>query len=292
MPRDTAWGIYKLDIATQEITLVYNFPADSYPSGLQLNNNGDKFVFAQKAGDEPDENTEIYSIGIDGTNLKKLTDNDYFDVYPVWSPDDSRIAFLTWRDKDLDIYVMDADGKNDTLLYDSGYHDADIDWIGDSNVFTSQSAVWIMRADGTQAVQVTDYPEKGIWGNANLPAGDYDPRLSPGGGRIVFERLENTEDPHGGYNLFIINPDGTGETRLTSNGYSQGLANWSHSGEKLVYIVAAINGQGKYHIYLVNSDGTDNRNITPDYFPAGFLCHHPNFSMDDSSLYFLGQWWE
>src|SRR4030042_1489018 len=97
VPHETAWGIYKLDIATQEITLVYNFPADSYPSGLQLNNNGDKFVFAQKAGDEPDENTEIYSIGIDGTNLKKLTDNDYFDVYPVWSRSEEHTSELQSR---------------------------------------------------------------------------------------------------------------------------------------------------------------------------------------------------
>ena len=292
VPHDTAWGIYRLDIDTQDISLVYSFPADSVPSGLQLSNSGDKFVFAQKLKSQGDEKTEIYSVGTDGKNLIKITDNDYWDLYPVWSSDSARIAFLSWRDKDLDIYVMDADGKNMEKLYDSGDHDADINWVGNSIVFTSQSAVWIMQDDGTQPVQVTDYPDKGRWGNANLPAGDYDPRLSPDGSKIVFERLENTDDPHGGYNLFTINPNGTGETRLTSSGYSQGLANWSHSGEELTYIVAAIDGQGKYHIYIMNSDGTNNRNITPDYFPAGFLCHHPNFSKDDSAIFFLGQWWE
>ena len=293
VPHDTAWGIYRLDIVTQEVSLIYSFPADSVPSGLQLNNSGDGFVFAQKANGQADENTEIYSIGIDGKNLKKLTDNVYWDLYPVWSPDDTRIAFLSWRDGDLDIYVMDADGKNVKMLFDSGNHDADIHWgVGDSIVFTSQFAIWMMQDDGTQAVQVTAYPDRGRWGNANLPAGDYDPRLSPDGSKIVFGRLENTDDPHGGYDIFSVNRDGTGETRLTSSGYSQGLANWSHSGEELVYVVAAINGQGRYDIYVLNSDGTNNHNITPDYFPAGFLCHHPNFSRYDSSIYFIGQWWE
>lgn len=292
VPHEAPWGIYKLDIAAQDITLVYSFSDDSLPWGLRLSNSGEEFIFAQKTADQPDESTEIYSICVDGKNLVKITNNNYWDLYPVFSSDDSQIAFLSWRDTDLDIYVMDADGKNDRLLHDSGDHDADINWVGNSIVFTAYSAIWIMNDDGTQPVQVTDYPDMGKWGNANLPAGDYDPRLSPDGSKIVFERLENTDDPNGGYNIFTINRDGTGETRLTSTFYSQGIANWSHSGEQLAWIVGAIEGQGKYHIYIMNSDGTNNRNITPDYFPPGFLCHHPNFSMDDSCIYFLGQWWE
>jgi len=34
------------------------------------------------------------------------------------------------------------------------------------------------------------YPaDAGRWGTANLPVGDYDPRLSPDAERIAFERL-------------------------------------------------------------------------------------------------------
>ena len=292
VPHETAWGIYKLDIVTQDVTLLYSFPAGSYPSDLRLDNTGDRFVFAQKADGSDDNTTEIYTLGVNGGDLKKLTINHYRDLYPVWSPDDKHIAFLSWREKDLDIYVMDADGKNEMKLYDSGNNDADIDWVGDSIVFTSKSAVWVMKDDGIQAVQVTSYPEMGKWGLANLPEGDYDPRLSPDGREISFERLENTADPNGGYNIFKIRRDGEGEVRLTSNGYSQGLASWSHSGKELVYSVAAIDGQGKYDIYLMNADGTDNRNITPGYFPADFLCHLPAFSPDDTAIFFLGQWWE
>jgi TolB protein len=292
VPQETAWGIYKLDIASQEVTLVYSFPVDTYPSGLRLNNAGDRFVFVQKVDGSDDNTTEIFSLGIDNSDLKKLTINGYFDVYPVWSPDDKHIAFLSWRDKDLDIYIMDADGHNEVKLFDSGNHDADIDWVGNSIVFTAQSAIWVMNNDGIQAEQVTDFPGMGQWGKANLPAGDYDPRLSPDGQKIVFERLENTDIPNGGYNFFLIGKDGSSETRLTSNGYSQGLANWSQSGKELVYVVAAIDGQGEYDIYMMNADGTGNRNLTPGYFPGDFLCHSPVFSPDDKSIYFLGQWWE
>jgi TolB protein len=232
------------------------------------------------------------SIGVDGGEPVRLTDNGVPDLYPVWSPDGSQIAFLSRRDDDLDIYVMDADGENARRLYDSGYHDADIDWAGDSIVFTSQFAIWRMRGDGIGAAQVTRPPGRGEWDKANLPKGDYDPRLSPDGRRIVFERLENTAIANGGYNLFVSNIDGTGETRLTDNGYSQGLASWSHSGEKIVYVVAAITGEGAYDIYVMDSDGTNDHNATPPYFPADFLCHSPVFSKDDSSLFFIGQWWK
>jgi len=71
-----------------------------------------------------------------------------------------------------------------------------------------------------------------------------------------------------------------------------GLTSWSYSGDKIVFIVAAIDDLGKYDIYIMNSDGTNNRDITPDYFPNDFLCHSAVFSNDDSAIYFVGEWWE
>jgi Tol biopolymer transport system component len=292
VPYRSSWGIYLLDLKTEDVSLIYSFPAQTYPSCLRLNHNSNRMAFAQKPEGNDDDRTELYTIGTDGGELSRLTDNDYWDLYPAWSPDDGKIAFLSKREKDLDIYVMDAGGGGEKMLYDSGDNDADIDWAGGYITFTSGFAIWRIADDGTQPVQVTFPPDKGQWGKANLPAGDYDPRFSPDGSRIAFERLENTGDPHGGYNIFVVNREGNGETRLTSSSYSQGLVNWSHSGEELVYTVAAIEGQGKYDIYIMNSDGTNNRNVTPGYFPAGFLCHCPAFSGDDAGVYFLGQWWE
>ena len=82
------------------------------------------------------------------------------------------------------------------------------------------------------------------------------------------------------------------EIRLTTTGFSQGLASWSHTGEQLVYIVSAIGDTGKYDIYIMNADGTDSHNVTPGYFPAQFLCHWAVFANDDNDIYFIGEWWE
>jgi Tol biopolymer transport system component len=290
VPHEGKHGIYALDPATNKVTLIYSTPNEMYTSALRLNNHGDKFVFAQRIDGTSDLNTEIFTIGVDGKNLQRLTSNNYWDLYPAWSSDDTQVAFISNRTKDLDIYVMNADGTNQHLLYDSGSHDADIDWAGDTIAFTSGFKIWTIKDDGTNPIQVTNPVNAGEWGNANLPIGDYDPRLSRDGTKIVFERLENTSSIHGSYNIFTINTDGTEETRLTNNGYSQGLASWSHEGDKITYVVAAIENQGKYDLYAINADGTNNRNVTPSYFRAGFLCYSPIFSKDDSKIYFIGQW--
>jgi Tol biopolymer transport system component len=290
VPHEGRWGIYSLDLATQETTLIYSAALEIQT--LRLNNRGDTFVFSEKMDGEANENFEINTVGVDGANFKQLTSNTLWDLYPAWSSDDNQIAFLSLRRTDLDIYVMNADGSNTHLLYDSGTHDADIDWVGDKIIFTANSQIWTIKSDGTEARQVTHPPRGGEWGQANLPFGDYDPRLSPDGTRIVFERLEGDSDPQGNYNLFIINADGSGETRLTENGYAQGLAGWSRAGDKIVYVVAAINGAGQFDMYLMNADGANARNITPKYFPPEFLVHTAVFSSDDSKIYFIGEWWK
>jgi Tol biopolymer transport system component len=286
------YGIYVLDLATEKVRLLYSTDNEIYTSALRLNAQAGKLVFAQKTGGSNDENTEIYTIDLNGENLKRLTDNNYMDLYPAWSPDGTRIAFLSKRGGDLDLYMMNADGSDQHLFYNSGANDADIGWASDSIVFTSGFKIWSIKDDGTAATQVTNPADAGKWGTANLPIGDYDPRLTPDGHKIVFERLEDPETTHGSYNIFTINSDGTGETRLTDTSYAQGLASWSHSADRIVYGVAAINGEGKYDMYMMNADGSNNHNITPEYFATSFLCHSPIFSLTDSEIYFIGQWYE
>jgi len=290
VPHEEKYGIYALDLTTKVVSLIYSTSNEIFTSSLRLNSLGDEFVFSQKIDGTGENSTEIFTIDFDGKNLRRLTNNLFWDLYPAWSPGGGQIAFLSMREEDLDIYVMNSDGGGQHKLYDSGSHDADIDWVGDVIVFTSGFRIWRLNDDGTGPAQVTNPLNAGQWGNANLPIGDYDPRLRSDGKRIVFERLEDPGSEHGSYNIFAIDVDGHGETRLTSTGYSQGLASWSHSGDRIVYVVAAIGNVGKYDIYMMNADGTDDKNITPDYFPPEFLCHSPIFSVDDSKIYFIGQW--
>ena len=289
VPREDRWGIYRLDLDTQTVALVYSSPHEI--AGLRLNGSGDRFVFSQKADGRSDSTEEIYTLSADGADLRRITTNDFWDLYPVWSPDGSSVAFLSQRASSLGIYVMNADGDDVGVLLDSSSHEADIDWRGEQIVFTRDNSVWIMQSDGTGVRQLTNPPRAGEWGNANLPFGDYDPRLSPDGTRVVFERLVDDQSAHGNYDLFLLDAAGSEEVRLTRSGYSQGLASWSNSGEQIVYIVAAIGEAGQFDLFMTSVDGSGTRDITPTYFPSQFLCHSVVFSEEDTSLYFVGEWW-
>lgn len=286
-PHDSRWGIYSLNLNTQEVGFLYG--SENEITNLRLNPAQDRIAFSEKVGGNSNEDCELFTLGVDGGDLQRLTDNEYLDTYPVWSPDGSQIVYVAWPGPTLDLYIMAADGTDPRLLYDSGGHDSDVDWRDDLIAFTRDSQIWIMGADGSHARQLTDPPRAGEWGNANLPFGDYDPRIGPDGSQVVFERLVDDRSPHGNYDLFTVSIDGTNLMRLTSSGYSQGLASWSPDGTSIAYVIAAIDDVGKFDISIISADGTDNRDVTPSSFPREFLVQWVTFA-DESLLYFIGEW--
>ena len=54
----------------------------------------------------------LYVVSIDGTNTKQITEGTYSDFNPVWSPDGSKIAFISTRMGSPQIFTMNfPDGK-------------------------------------------------------------------------------------------------------------------------------------------------------------------------------------
>jgi Tol biopolymer transport system component len=290
LPHKGRWGIYFMTLDGRDADLIYDSPTTV--SNVRLDPQGAMLAFSMNVGTDSLPGSEIFTLDLDDRREKRLTDNDYPDTYPVWSPDGGQLAYLSWPGATLDIYVMGKDGGGSRLLYDSGDHDGDIDWVGDKIVFTRNSEIWIMDSDGTHAQAVTHPPRAGVAGKANLPFGDYDPRMHPDGTSILFERLEDDSSPFGNYDFYRVDVDGSDLVRLTRTGYTQGLAQWSPAGDAFLCIVTATGSQGAYDLHLRNADGADDRNLTPAYFPANVLIHEAVFSRDGRGVYFIAEWWE
>ncbi len=64
-------------------------------------------------GDITDHTYEIASQAIHDTDRRRLTKNDWHDVSPAWSPDGSRIAFVSFRGNGPRIYTIAPDGSDE-----------------------------------------------------------------------------------------------------------------------------------------------------------------------------------
>ena len=62
---------------------------------------------------------DIYTVGVDGGDAKRLTFQSKMDLQPIWSPDGMKIAFASERHGNFDVFIMDARGGEATRL---SYH--------------------------------------------------------------------------------------------------------------------------------------------------------------------------
>src|SRR5919107_4812477 len=115
----------------------------------------------------PDFESDLYAIGVDGTDERRLTGSPGLDAFPAWSPDGSKIAFSGNAGGDnAEIYTMKADGSHRTRLTDiPGGDHWPLTWSPDGTriAFTSEgpedhSRIFVMNADGSGLKRLTDSP--------------------------------------------------------------------------------------------------------------------------------------
>jgi len=202
--------------------------------------NGAKIAFKTDRDVAPGRG--LYSVNADGTGLTLLTSGEG-NADPAWSPDGTKIAFASNRDNLItSIYIMNADGANVTRLTNQlPFSDAAPVWSPDGTrmVFeTNQglgSNIGIINLDGT--------------GRTVIGAGQF-PAWSPDGAKIIFSRIPPAES---NYQLFTMNPDGSGVTQLTSGNFNDQYPAWSPDGQKIVFVR---NISGTVGLWTMNADGT------------------------------------
>lgn len=84
-----------------------------------------------------DGQEDIYVMNAYGSGQKKLTDSSADDSSPAWSPDGSKIAFMSNRANSLDIFIMNTDGSNVTRLTNNGRANFNPSWSPDGTKVAS-----------------------------------------------------------------------------------------------------------------------------------------------------------
>lgn len=170
-------------------------------------------------------------------SLQNLTNHPADDQMPAWSPDGTRIAFVSSRDDGAgDIFVMDSDGGNPVNVTGNGAWDVHPSWSPDGRRIGFQSDraghfnIFSMDARGRNILQLTDHA-----------AADTGPAWSPDGEWVAFS---SRRDGHP--NIFMLTEDGREIRRVTDHPFGYAISpTWSPDGRSIAFS-SNIEGNGIY----------------------------------------------
>ncbi|MBV9210664.1 MAG: PD40 domain-containing protein, partial [Acidobacteria bacterium] len=225
----------------------------------------------------------IYTSNSDGSNQTPLTQQIPPSVEPTWSPDGSKIAFVTFG-TNSEIYVMNQDGSGQIdLTLTPNASERNPAWSSTGKIaYERGGQIWVMNADGSNQIQFPGItqptPTAPAWSGdgsklafasggeiyvinangtgehpiTNNPATDRDPAWSPDGSKLVFGRL--------GSGIMVINQDGTNELNLSHGGDDREPA-WSSDGTKIAFVRKGTSGNG---IFLMDVNGANQVRVIVD----------------------------
>jgi Tol biopolymer transport system component len=228
-----------------------------------ISRDGSRIVFRGVDGIFRHSAFELFTSDAKGGNVTRITNNDWADESPTWTPDAKQIVFSSNRNDAnheclfppcrLDLYSVAADGThlrqltnipNGLVFFPSVSSD------GRTILFTflsdaGDTALFTVGLDGSGLRQITEFAQE-----------SFHAHWSPDGSRIAYS--DNGCISCSGSSIWTMRADGTDQHRLTTGkkGTNDNNAQWSPDGAWLTFTRQATGSFTSSDIYRITTGGT------------------------------------
>jgi Tol biopolymer transport system component len=198
-------------------------------------------------------------ISASGSNPVKITDDDFINWSPTWSPDGQFIYFSSNRGGSMNLWRVKIDDNSGKILSES------------EPVITPAfySAMARMSRDGKKMIYVSSETRDNIY-KVNFDPVDEKvtgllapvtqgskqylyPDVSPDGKWIAVSSAGQQED------IYIIRTDGSDLLKLTNDVFKDRNPQWAPDGKSIIFYS---DRTGKYEIWRINTDGSNLKQLT------------------------------
>ncbi|MFC5475825.1 Tol-Pal system beta propeller repeat protein TolB [Paraherbaspirillum soli] len=218
-----------------------------------------RIAYVIKAGKE--FRLEIADADGEGTQVA-LRSNEPI-ISPAWSPDGTKVAYVSFEAKKPVVYVQDLITKQRTIVANYKGSNSAPSWSPDG----SKLAIALAR-DGLTQVYVVNADGTGLRRLTNTNGIDTEPQFSANGQTIYF-----TSDRSGGPQIYKMSATGGDAQRVTFGGNYNISPRISPDGQTLAYISRR---EGRFQLYALDlSNGQEQRlsdtvkDESPSFSPNG-----------------------
>jgi TolB protein len=203
----------------------------------------------------------IYLVNFSNRKVKKVFSSRGTNIAGDLLPDGSEFIFSSSKNGSVDLYVMSLKNNMVNKLTSSRSIEVSPTISPDGNhiAFVSDRGgspqIYTMQRDGSDIRRIS------FEGSYNTS-----PNWSPRGDKIVFSGRRNTNQ------IFIVNPDGTGLTELTTQGNNEDPS-FSPDGR---FITFTSDRDGVKGVYIMRSNGEAQKRITSRKMRAFYPRWSPN----------------
>lgn len=216
-----------------------------------------------------EDDLEIFVMDVNGNNAIQLTNNTAEDMYPSWSHNGTKIAFLSDRNGEMGIYIMNADGSEQKLIKANtfaipAWSNNDKKLLITEDIENGRLLKTVNIENGIETLIITGSKSDGYGKWAST--GTY----------IVFESNRD-----GDSEIYSVNTaDSSHLKRLTENPNLDEWPSWSKDSKQIAYTSGV---EGNKDIWIMNADGTNKQKVTEDITIGDSF---PSWSPDNKRIIF------